>query len=70
MINVHKDATKPDYMKWKSGKNYPKSVVITDFGISTLIKVSEYKTCWASRNGIGSVCWAPPEQWLGQCMPW
>ena len=51
-------------MIWKSGKNYPKSVVITDFGISTSIRISEYK------RAVGTAGWAPPEQWLGQFMKW
>ena len=58
MINVHKNEEKR--MKWKSGPDYPKSVVITDFGISTSIRVSEYK------RAFGTIGWAPPEQWLGQ----
>ena len=58
MINVHEN------MKWKNGKNYPKSVVITDFSISTSIKDSEYK------RAVGTAGWAPPEQWLGQDMKW
>ena len=62
MINVHKDDEKK--MKWKSGKDHPKSVVITDFGISTSIRVSEYK------RAVGTAGWAPPEQWLGQFMKW
>ena len=56
MINVHEN------MKWKSGKNYPKSVVITDFSISTSIRDSENKPA------VGTPGWAPPEQWLGQDM--
>ena len=62
LINVHKDAK--NKMKWKSGIKYPKSVVITDFGISTSIRVSEYK------RAVGTAGWAPPEQWLGQFMKW
>ena len=51
-------------MKWKSGKDHPKSVVITDFGISRSIKASEYK------SSMGTAGWAPPEQWLGDFMKW
>ena len=53
-------------MKWKSGDLYPKSVVIIDFGISTSIKVSEDQAIWIPGMGVGSVGWAPPEQWLQQ----
>ena len=49
-------------MKWKSGEDHPKSVVITDFGISR--RVGEY------RRANGTAGWAPPEQWLGQFMKW
>ena len=58
MINVHEN------MKWKSGKNYPKSVVITDFSISSSLNGSEYK------RAVGTAGWAPPEQWLGDFMKW
>ena len=51
-------------MKWKSGTTNPKSVVITDFGISTSIRVSDYK------RAVGTAGWAPPEQWLGDFLPW
>ena len=51
-------------MKWKSGKNYSKSVVITDFSISSSLNGSEYK------RAVGTAGWAPPEQWLGQFMSW
>ena len=44
-------------MKWKSEN--AKSVVITDFGISTSIRVSDYK------KSVGTAGWAPPEQWIG-----
>ena len=47
-------------MKWKSGPKNPKSVVITDFGISTSIRVSDYK------KSVGTAGWAPPEQWIGK----
>ena len=47
-------------MKWKSGDQNPKSVVITDFGISTSIRVSDYK------KSVGTAGWAPPEQWIGK----
>ena len=60
LINVHKEGE--NKMKWKSG--HPKSAVITDFGISTSIRVSEYK------RAVGTAGWAPPEQWLGQFTPW
>ena len=62
MINVHKENNRK--MKWKSGMDHPKSVVITDFGISTSILVSDYK------RGVGTAGWAPPEQWLGDFMEW
>ena len=62
MVNVHKNEEK--MMKWKSGPRYPKSVVITDFGISTSIRVSEYN------RAVGTAGWAPPEQWLGNFMRW
>ena len=55
-------------MKWKDED--PKSVVITDFGISKSMKVSEYKLPWSSRMGIESAGWAPPEQWLSKTMGW
>ena len=59
MINVHEN------MKWKSGKNYPKSVVITDFSnASSLNDSTHYK------RAVGTAGWAPPEQWLGQYMKW
>ena len=47
-------------MKWKSGKDNPKSVVITDFGISTTTRVEpkEYK------SSMGTAGWTSPEQWL------
>ena len=61
-MNVHKNNEK--LMKWKSGPDHPKSVVITDFGISTSIRVSEYK------GAVGTAGWAPPEQWLGNYMSW
>ena len=58
LLNVHK---KGDLnMKWKSGDQNPKSVVITDFGISTSIRVSDYK------KSVGTAGWAPPEQWIGK----
>ena len=62
LINVHKDSE--NKMRWKSGDAFPKSVVITDFGISTSIRVSDYK------RAVGTAGWAPPEQWLGQFMKW
>ena len=62
MINVHKENNRK--MKWKSGPDHPKSVVITDFGISTSIRVSDYK------RAVGTAGWAPPEQWLGDFMEW
>ena len=62
LINVHKD--EGNKMKWKSGTTNPKSVVITDFGISTSIRVSDYK------RAVGTAGWAPPEQWLGDFLPW
>ena len=58
MINVHEN------MKWKSGKNYPKSVVITDFSIASSLNDSDDK------RAVGTAGWAPPEQWLGQYMKW
>ena len=61
LLHVHKDEA--NRMKWKSGPSYPKSVVITDFGISRSIRVSEQK------RGVGTAGWAPPEQWIGQLSP-
>ena len=46
--------------KWKSGAENSKSVVITDFGISTSIRVSDHK------KSAGTAGWAPPEQWIGK----
>jgi len=60
LLNVYKEGE--NKMKWKSGN--PKSAVITDFGISTSIRVSDYK------RAAGTAGWAPPEQWLDQCMKW
>lgn len=54
-------------MKWNQDS---KSVVITDFGTSTSMKVSDEKLCWISRMGIGTAGWAPPEQLLGKCLEW
>ena len=54
LLNVNKDMT------WKSGGDNPKSVVITDFGISTSIRVSDHK------KSAGTAGWAPPEQWIGK----
>ena len=58
-LNVHKKGDL--YMKWKSGEQYPKSVVISDFGISTSLRVSDHK------KSVGTAGWAPPEQWIGKC---
>ena len=55
LINVYSDQDK--FMRWKSEKL--KSAVLTDFGISTSIRVSEFK------RPVGTAGWAPPEQWLG-----
>ena len=58
LINVYSDEDK--FMRWKCEENkHTKSAVITDFGISTSIRVSEYK------RPVGTAGWAPPEQWLG-----
>ena len=63
MLDVYKD-TNGKY-KWKSGEENPKSVVITDFGISTSIRVSDHK------KSAGTAGWAPPEQWIGNFYkPW
>ena len=51
-------------MKWKSGKDFPKSVVLTDFGTSTSIRDNEYKLA------VGTPGWAPPEQWISQSRQW
>ena len=56
LLNVHSEPGE-SYMKWKSEN--AKSVVITDFGISTSIRVSDYK------KSVGTAGWAPPEQWIG-----
>ena len=57
LLDVYKD-TNGKY-KWKSGEENPKSVVITDFGISNSIRVSDHK------KSAGTAGWAPPEQWIG-----
>ena len=54
LLNVNEN------LKWKSGAENPKSVVITDFGISTSIRVSDHK------KSAGTAGWAPPEQWIGK----
>lgn len=70
MINVHKEVQKDaegketTIIRWKSGKSFKKSVVITDFGISTSIRVKDYK------RAVGTAGWAPPEQWLGEFLKW
>ena len=46
-------------MKWKSGNQYPKSVVIADFVIPT-------KLTRSIRKSVGTAGWAPPEQWIGK----
>ena len=51
-------------MKWKRGKDYPKSVVITDFGTSISLSAGEDKRV------VGTPGWAPPEQWIGQTRKW
>ena len=56
MLNVDKDTN--GKFKWKSGGENPKSV-ITDFGISNSIRVSDHK------KSAGTAGWAPPEQWIG-----
>ena len=58
MLNVYKDIH--GKFKWKSGEENQKSVVITDFGISNSIRVSDHKTL------SGTAGWAPPEQWIGK----
>ena len=70
LINVYKDDH--NMMKWKSGKNHPKSVVITDFGISLFIRkrASEYGRRVRYKSSTGTAGWAPPEQWLGDDMEW
>ena len=57
-LNVHKEGDLK--MKWKSGEQHPKSVVISDFGISTSIRNGDYK------KSVGTAGWAPPEQWIGK----
>lgn len=57
LLKVHKDGH--NYMKWKSGSEYPRSIVLTDFGISTSIRVS------AKKRNVGTPGWTSPEQWLG-----
>ena len=50
MINVYQD--KYNKWKWKTGSNYPKSVVITDFQIFDTDEI------------FGSVGWSAPEKLL------
>lgn len=66
MLNVYKEGDKmgKKVMKWKSGCEHPKSVVITDFGTATSIPSRKKK------DTIGTAGWAPPEQWLGEFMIW
>merc|ERR1712176_714928 len=54
-------------MGWKSGKDNPKSVVITDFGISILETSMRFVTK-ANKNSMGTAGWTSPEQWPGDCM--
>ena len=56
LLNVYLD--EKNKMKWKHGVEYPKSIVITDFGISSFFRVGEYK------RAVGTAGWAPPEQFL------
>ena len=56
LLNVYFD--EKNKMKWKHGIEYPKSIVITDFGISSFFRVGEYKPA------CGTAGWAPPEQFL------
>ena len=68
MINVHKNVQKDaegketTMIRWKSDDT--KSAVITDFGISTSIRVKDYK------RAVGTAGWAPPEQWLAEFFEW
>ena len=57
LLNVYEDID--GKFKWKSGEENPKSVVITDFGISNSIRVSDHK------KSAGTAGWTPPEQWIG-----
>ena len=62
-MNVHKDG---EYVvKWKSGPEYAKSVVITDYEPAGSIGFRD-----RYMDGKGSAGWASPEQWLGQFMKW
>ena len=56
MINIHKD--EENKLKWKSGNEHPRSVVITDIAILSAPD-KEFM------SGMGTAGWAPPEQWLG-----
>ena len=56
-------------MKWKSGKDHPKSVVIADFSESVQIS-RVFKGAVETKGVVGTAGWAPPEQWLGQFMKW
>ena len=57
-------------MKWKSGKDYPKSVVITDFGTSTDLDTSTSIKVGEDKRAVGTPGWAPPEQWISQSRQW
>ena len=54
--NIVREPTK----KWIEDPAIPDSVVITDFGISTSIRVKD------SPKKAGTPGWAPPEQFLGE----
>ena len=62
MIRIHKD--EDNKIKWKSGKEHPQSVVITDLTITQVDQAEEFM------SGMGTAGWAPPEQWLSQFMKW
>ena len=53
---VVKEGTK----QWIEDPNMPSSVVITEFGISTSIRVKD------TPKKAGTPGWAPPEQFLGE----
>ena len=63
LLNVYKDIN--GKFKWKSGDENPKSVVITDFGISSFFLSID------QQESAGTAGWAPPEQWIGKFyVPW
>ena len=63
MLNVDKDTN--GKFQWKSGEKNPKSVVITDYGISSFFQSID------QQESAGTAGWAPPEQWIRKFfVPW